>query len=449
MGRRTSASHDGSSGNGSLQFSFNLFETDVNDLAIEDSNPDPNVAIYSGAVEDLEFLNINAGISDDPTNFISEYEYLPLASLKVEKIPILENEENIRYSIVNLDGTPLNIAGISSFSFLQIPADDINSDIDSLESVIETLSQNTDNNGTGGTLNFIEEKEIEDDIVGSANADTLVGSKFNEEIRGLAGDDLLTGKAGEDTLRGGEGNDLLKGGSGNDSLVGEAGNDILEGNNGNDILKGIDGKDLLKGGQGNDTLVGGLGADIVLGGNDNDYLYGDLENLEPTFSFPELGANDLLDGGNGNDNIFGLGGNDILKGGSGRDSLDGGIGNDIIDGYGSGADEFDTLTGGAGADKFILGGLNTTSSNTYYQGDGFAKISDYDASERDTIRVAGNPEDYTLANEMFIDLTGDVSFSTAIEYNGDQIALVEGVGMNNVELTENSLSFSSLTEAIL
>lgn len=69
---------------------------------------------------------------------------------------------------------------------------------------------------------------------------------------------------------------------------------------------------------------------------------------------------DEMDGGDGNDRLFGQGGNDDLDGGRGNDLLDGGEGADDLDGElgndtlvgGAGAD---TLKGGAGDDALIGG----------------------------------------------------------------------------------------------
>ncbi|MCL2345998.1 MAG: hypothetical protein FWC58_09130, partial [Desulfobulbus sp.] len=58
-----------------------------------------------------------------------------------------------------------------------------------------------------------------------------------------------------------------------------------------------------------------------------------------------------MNGGAGNDTLWGMGGDDTLLGGAGKDYLDGGAGDDTLDG---GADD-DTLYGDAG-DDLLLGG---------------------------------------------------------------------------------------------
>lgn len=73
-----------------------------------------------------------------------------------------------------------------------------------------------------------------------------------------------------------------------------------------------------------------------------------------------------LQGGDGNDVMFGTAARDELIGGGGADSLCGHDGNDVL----KGGDGDDTLTGGAGADKFQGGnGTDTATDFNAAQGD--------------------------------------------------------------------------------
>ena len=78
-----------------------------------------------------------------------------------------------------------------------------------------------------------------------------------------------------------------------------------------DVLDGGAGNDYLFGGLLDDTLHGGADNDIVRGSDGNDTLFGDQ-------------GHDVLDGSIGNDSLFGGDGDDILRGQNGADQFDGG-----------------------------------------------------------------------------------------------------------------------------
>ncbi len=284
--------------------------------------------------------------------------------------------------------------------------------------------------------------------------DTLLGGSGNDFLEGGAGKDTLIGGAGDDVLWGGynaeEGagekfddvfydngyaNDLLIGGAGNDTLRGDSiwtdplytglhaltGNDTLYGGSGDDLLQGASGEDYLYGGSGNDTLIAGYGnldpgsSRQFSGGND--FLYGGSGNDYIIAS----NGNDFIDGGIGNDTLIGdddrfssddtlIGGfgDDLLEGGNGSDFLDGGAGNDVLSGdatfsFFESKNLVDTLTGGAGADQFILG--NAEYGNFYgvgfsYDDSGqpineYAIITDFNTKE-DIIQLAKSYSDFEI-----------------------------------------------------
>ncbi|MDP2833343.1 MAG: S8 family serine peptidase [Pseudomonadota bacterium] len=125
---------------------------------------------------------------------------------------------------------------------------------------------------------------------------------------------------------------------------------------GNDVLGGRTVNDLIDGGDGNDTLWGDYpgyapqpGADWLEGGAGTDVMYGG-------------GGNDLMLGGSGGDILNGEDGNDVLRGGSGTDVLQGGNGNDVLVGDAGN----DHLVGGAGNDVlFMEGDLGTVYGTNY------------------------------------------------------------------------------------
>jgi len=139
------------------------------------------------------------------------------------------------------------------------------------------------------------------------------------------------------------------------------------------------------GSESDDYIIGNVASNHLTGGEGNDHLYADGQawtanrpiltyfTMPETSSQPEFwwypehnGANpkdtqvDHLDGGEGNDFIYGGAGtnfidggegNDILFGGSGHNSLSGGEGDDILVSRGINT----TMSGGEGADVFLVG----------------------------------------------------------------------------------------------
>ena len=121
------------------------------------------------------------------------------------------------------------------------------------------------------------------------------------------------------------------------------------------LLTGGNDNDEIYGGRGNDTLHGGGGHDRLFGDSGNDELNGDA-------------GNDTLGGGVGDDELNGGDGNDYLNGDDGNDVLRGGAGDDKLYGehFGEGDDEIhggpghDVLWGGPGADKLYGGSPHAT-----------------------------------------------------------------------------------------
>lgn len=101
------------------------------------------------------------------------------------------------------------------------------------------------------------------------------------------------------------------------------------------------------------TLSNELNAQLLhtrngTGGDDVMYGDGDLTFFGLTFKRP---SDDVMRGGDGNDQIYGNDGNDRLFGDQSDDFLDGGLGNDTLTG-GAGAD---LLQGEDGADVYSFG----------------------------------------------------------------------------------------------
>jgi Ca2+-binding RTX toxin-like protein len=243
-----------------------------------------------------------------------------------------------------------------------------------------------------------------DNIAGGANNDVLFGDRpfsagyfdgiasgFQKLSSRYHGDDVIDGGTGNDKIIGGGGSDYLLGGEGNDIIYGDVGikifdrkaSSVVPGDE-TDVIKASDdgwwGRDFILGGAGIDVLVGEGNNDTLDGGDGNDQLYGDWTPDQPdAFSDPaghtgddtlyggagndQLMGNsgdDTLDGGDGDDKLFGDSyknggiytgqGDDVLTGGAGNDSLYGGAGNDTLNG-GTGTDY---LNGGSGEDAYLF-----------------------------------------------------------------------------------------------
>ena len=244
-----------------------------------------------------------------------------------------------------------------------------------------------------------------DVLTGDSQANLLDGSTGNNALHGGGGDDILMAGGGDDLFDGAGGvdlvtfatseggvtvnlglsgvqntgqgmdtlasievvegsawDDVLTGDNTENGLIGGAGQDWLQSLNGADVLSGGDGHDSVWGGAGDDVLDGGMGDDTIDGGAGDDtasYLTAlsgvivDLRILEDQNTHG-AGTDTLIS----IENLVGSAFGDVLTGTLGFNRIDGGDGDDII--FGRGGDVYssnglgDVLTGGAGADTFVI-----------------------------------------------------------------------------------------------
>ena len=140
----------------------------------------------------------------------------------------------------------------------------------------------------------------------------------------------------------------------------------------------------------------------------------------PTPEAPVIAPEDLAG------KIVGTPGNDVLTGTAGNDSISGKGGDDTINGYDGSVGEIDTLTGGAGADTFII------DMEFYaYAGDGHAIITDFEVGT-DRFDLGGFQDLVTLGTA-----NGNNGVDTVILENDDLLAVVQGV-----ELSQNDFNDS-------
>ena len=351
------------------------------------------------------------------------------------------------------DGTSMatpHVAGVASLLLAEEPGLSAEELKDLILTGVDPLPDLEGKTLTGGRLNAfnsLSELGPPAELIGTPEDDVISGTNRGDFINGLGGNDLLQGLGGNDQILGGSGDDLIAAGDGNDTVEGGTGNDNISGNAGNDNITGDDGSDDILGGDGNDSIEGGSEADRILGeagddsingGSGQDSLLGGQGNdlieggSQTDLIFGEAGddslngddGRDTVEGGVGQDSVAGGLGDDLLLGNSGDDSLSGedgtdtligGFDNDFLDGGAGndqligveltdpesefGADEIDTLTGGASSDTFVLG----DETRVYYD-DGdpltagesdFAAIADFD-DRQDFIQLNGSAELYSL-----------------------------------------------------
>jgi Ca2+-binding RTX toxin-like protein len=144
------------------------------------------------------------------------------------------------------------------------------------------------------------------------------------------------------------------------------------------------------------------------------------------FSAESTSAPRLVVNVNQSNSVSVAGGNDFLTGNSGNDKLFGGAGNDSLNGtdlVSLGVREQDVLTGGDGADLFILG----DAKDAYYVGQGeqdFVTVTDF-KSGVDSLRLHGTASDYqqtTQGNNLLLyyhnDLIAVVQNSSTLNLSG-------------------------------
>lgn len=101
----------------------------------------------------------------------------------------------------------------------------------------------------------------------------------------------------------------------------------------------------IDGTQNDDTITGGQQGDVINGNAGDDFIEGDVAAI--------LGGADTIDGGEGNNDIYGMVGDDVITAGDGDNFVDGGDGNDTIT-LGNGANE---AYGADGNDTIVAGGI--------------------------------------------------------------------------------------------
>ena len=325
------------------------------------------------------------------------------------------------------------------------------------------------------------------DFVGSVGADTMIGGAGNDtygvdDLLDVVVEDLGAGTDTVQTFMNALSIELMANVDNLTYLGGDAGQFVGTGNNLRNIITGGDLADTLSGLGGNDDLDGGLGGDTMTGGDGNDVYdvddvgdvvietnavlaTGGTDRVESDVDFT-LGANvenldlnanavrgtgnaldNVINGNNENNQLFGLAGNDTLNGNDGNDLLDGGDGNDTL----NGGDDTDTIIGGAGNDKIdVGGGVNTIVYNAPAFGDDV--INSFDAAggtpaTQDRIDLSGlGVTTANFADRVFESTIGGAGNTLlTIRENGAASAIQGTIRVNNV--TNANMDISDFTLA--
>ncbi len=173
----------------------------------------------------------------------------------------------------------------------------------------------------------------QDVATGVSDNDIVFGSRFNDLIETQSGNDIVIANDGEDQINGGLGNDILVGDSAEvitSTGLAAGGYGIVASVTSNNVDAGAN--DTIQGNDGDDVLIGGLGEDILDGGNGNDVIIGD--NGKVSFFNGQLAQVETIpDFKGGADNLTGGDGTDIIFGGTGSDTIDGNFIDDTIVGF--------------------------------------------------------------------------------------------------------------------
>ena len=337
----------------------------------------------------------------------------------------------------------------------------------------------------------------------SASDDLIEGSAKADVLSGAAGNDTLWGMDGNDTLNGGVGNDSLYGGTGDDRYVFVAGDgsDIVLDVAGNDtmVLSSLSAKTAILRRDGDDLVItntvtadqiriqhhfyveydksypyaidtvqlgdgtswdleairlqvlqGGDGDDLIFGHPENDVIHGGK-------------GNDKLNGLAGDDTIYGEEGDDVIEDRQGRNALYGGDGNDVLTGTGlldggAGNDILngnvdrstpDTLVGGLGDDSYYVDDTNDViveqanqGIDTVYTTAGFTQMADNVENlrmleEGGALAASGNALNNTMYGNSFTNrLDGGAGADTLIGGAGDDTYVIDSLQDVVVELAD-------------
>jgi Ca2+-binding RTX toxin-like protein len=275
----------------------------------------------------------------------------------------------------------------------------------------------TTNDAGSGTVNFPSTVAIED-VVGTADEDTIRGTDTGNSLAGGADNDFLEGRGGNDTLGGGGGFDeyVFDEGWGADTVLAGS-QDLLNFHAvgvsiivdletaGAEVFAGPDTVDLESPQTARFTYGGGVG-DVLRGSDSGEQLQGG-----PVFA----SGNDVLEGRGGNDTVDGADGDDTYV-------FDDGWGIDIISTEPGGND---TLRFSAVSQALTVDLVEDNETSEVTSG---ADVVNWFAGREVENVVAGDGADSITGNE----------FANNIEGRGGQDTVSSAAGNDTVDVSDGS-----------
>ncbi|WP_420496749.1 Ig-like domain-containing protein [Vibrio fluvialis] len=227
--------------------------------------------------------------------------------------------------------------------------------------------------------------------------------------------------------------------------IAEMGNDTVNGNEGNDILFGdsinTDGLPWADVGVDADSKIGagynGLVEFLELrdGSTPSQVdIYEFIKDNHELFNVAgdSRGGDDILNGGDGNDILYGQGGDDTLNGGAGNDILIGGYGNDI-------------LTGGDGDDLFVFGGEGAAKAEDQFKNH-MDVITDFHSGDKIDLSQMLDETSYSSMEDLLSHIEVKVD-GTELELKIEGNNYTQSIVLNN-GATEFGISDSSSSTQI-
>lgn len=284
---------------------------------------------------------------------------------------------------------------------------------DAADSVVESLNGGFDTVLTALDYRLAAGQEIEllatTNAAGTAAID-LTGNELNNTLRGNAGRNILAGGLGDDVLDGGAGLDTVDYSSSGVAVLVDLSNAGPQNTGqGFDTLVGIEG---VIGSAFDDSFVATMGTNLFTGGPglDDTVFYARFTSavtVNLNFSGLQAIGGGLFHSLDGIENVFGTNLGDVLIGNGADNHLDGGQGNDVMRGLGGD----DTLVGFSENDTYEFIGTNL-GRDTFIDASGFdTAVFDFSALDFFARDV----------NDLVAVFNDGSSFRVTGHFNGQQI----------------------------